>query len=390
MIIVPYTYLPGCPNHKTSHRCHSQKLRCPKETGIATCTRCLKAGARCAFSPAGPAVRRAAASVAAAAVPTPPSIFDDGFPFHQSPLDDENMLGMQLDWQTLDFDRNLTPPIGTSQNLRTELLIPEAVESSSSTSSPPSPADARSAYVKQLTALAADLDKVYGDMPPATTCHIAKDRSPDEFLAEYSKMFDAHQCLELLFSAGQALLDLYPDVLGILSSEPRGSVECQNQDCIHIEDGSHVPDYGTSRLGNTPRKLDVFLLNLLVLCHARLLDVFGNLLSHAQLCARVATVYPKGKEPRVSVPELKVGKFVASRSSSSTMQAVLLGHIASVLKTRSSQLSRKVEETLGSETEDKQSKMLMLQCQVLEEDSVVKVDELHRIKERLASLGLPI
>lgn len=297
---------------------------------------------------------------------------------------------MQLDWQSLDIDCNLTSAPGASRNFTTDVFGPEADEPSSSTSSPQSPAGARSTYVKHLTTLAADLDKVYGDMPPATTCHIAKDRSPEDFLAEYSQMFDAHQCLESLFSAGQALLDLYPEVLDIMSSETREPTECQNQDCIHIEDGLHVPDPDSSRLGNTARKLDVFLFNLLVLCHARLLDVFGTLLSHAQLCARVAAVYPNGKEPRVSVPELKVGKFVASRSSSSTMQAVLLFHIASVLKTRSSQLCRKVEETLGSEREDKQSKMLMLQCQVLEEDSVVKVDELQRIKERLASLGFPI
>ncbi|KAJ9150448.1 hypothetical protein NKR23_g3846 [Pleurostoma richardsiae] len=34
-------------------RCHSQKLRCPKQPGSLLCTRCLKAGAACVYSPAG-------------------------------------------------------------------------------------------------------------------------------------------------------------------------------------------------------------------------------------------------------------------------------------------------------------------------------------------------
>lgn len=333
-------------------------------------------------------MRRAAA---AAAVPTHPSILENSFPFHQTSfndaLDDETLRGVQLGWQPLDLGCILTPPFGTAHNS----LAGEPVhETDGPSGSPPSPGDGISAHVRQLTTLAADIDRLHRDLPTATVCHIPKDRSPEEFLEEYSSMFDAQQCLELLFSSGNALLDLYPDVLEALFSKSRDAVDCQHEDCFHIEDSVYVPSQDGPQPNGLSRKLDIFLFNLLVLCHKRLLDVFGIFLSHAHLCARVATVYPNGKEPRVSVPELRVGKFVASRSSSSTMQAVLLGHVASVLKTRSGQLRIKVGETLGDDHDDKQSRILRLQCEVLEEDSVAKVDELQKVTDRLNNLGFPI
>ena len=194
----------------------------------------------------------------------------------------------------------------------------------------------------------------------------------------------------MLFSSGQALIDLYPVILEGLSAKPQETVDCQRENCIHVEDSAYVTSREASHADDSLKKPDTFLINLLVLCHKRLLDVFGNLLSHAHLCARVATAYPNGKEPRVTVPELRVGSFVASRTSSSTMQAVLLGHVMSVLKMRSTQLRKVVGDMLGDDHDDKQSRILRLQCELLEEDSIAKVDELEQVKNRLTNLGFPI
>lgn len=358
-------------------RCHSQKLRCPKEQGVATCTRCLKAGARCVFSPAGSAARRVAP-----AVTTP--VYDDAFSF-QTPVDDS--LGIQFDWQPLDFGSTLTPPLEAAAGAGTQdaVQLEPAVEKQGVSSSSPLE-NRRSSCVRQLTALAADLDEVFREMPTASLFHMPRGSPIEEVLGHYTKTFDPQRLLELLFRSGQVLIDIYPDILGILFDTETQVNACPNSDCIHIADlnvsSEDIPGSGDM--------FDTFLFNLLVLCHTRMLDIFESLLSHATLCAKISTAYPDGKEARVSVPELRVGNFVASAASSSTMQAVLLAHIASVLKTQSQQLSRKVSEAIGDEPNDKQNRMLRLQCEILEDSSADRVKQLQEVKERLIALGFPI
>ncbi|KAK7753049.1 hypothetical protein SLS62_004999 [Diatrype stigma] len=243
-------------------------------------------------------------------------------------------------------------------------------------------------------------------MPSASSFRAPRDQPIEKVLDRYSEIFNPRPLLERLFTSGQVLIDLYPDVLEILFSTT--GVQQQSGDRQHA-DGSclHDLDYVHASSGDVPwsveeasaaqpaaaaDELDVFLFNLLVLCHTRVLDIFEKLLSHAALCAKLSLAHPSGKEPpRANVPELRVGSFVASASSSSTMQAVLLGHIASVLKTRSQQLSRKLSETLGgNENDDKISRVVRLQCEVLEESAGDRVKPLQEVKDRLNDLGLPI
>ncbi|RYP24352.1 hypothetical protein DL765_000616 [Monosporascus sp. GIB2] len=300
--------------------------RCPKEPGIATCTRCLKAGARCVFSPAGPATRRAVSAV----VP----VCENAFSFQASVDDDPDM---QFDWQQLGFGCALpaTPEIAQDGQ-------PEAAREAA-LSGPSASEDSRSAYVRQLTALAANLDNVYREMPASPAVHMPGDRPFKEFMSRYTEKYDQERCLEQLFSAGQILIDIYPHIMEIQPKE-------------------------------TPA----------VIC---LDDVFGNLLSHAHVCSHISMAYPNVGELKVYVPELRVGNFVAPASSSSTMQAILLTHIASVLKRRAEQLNRNVAEALGNGHDDKQSRILRLQCEILEESAKSRLEELQQVREHLDRLG---
>ncbi|RYP62894.1 hypothetical protein DL771_009543 [Monosporascus sp. 5C6A] len=356
------------PLRTSCDRCHSQKLRCPKEPGIATCTRCLKAGARCVFSPAGPAARRAVSTV----VP----VYEDAFSF-QASVDDG--LDTQFDWQQLDFGCALPTTPEITQDGQPETAR-EAASSGASAS------DSRSAHVRQLTTLAADLDKVYREMPATPAVHMSGDRPFEGFMSRYTEKYNQERCLEQLFSAGQILIDIYPHIMEILPKEPE-AVICLDGDCIHLSSDVHSSNRETCQSRGVAQNLDIFLLNILVLCHSRLLDVFGNLLSHVHVCAKITMAYPNGGEPKVHIPELRVGNFVAPASSASMMQVVLLTHIASVLKTRAEQLGRKVTEALGNGHDDKQSRMLRLQCEILEESAKSRLEDLHQVRARLDRLG---
>lgn len=323
---------------------------------------------------------------------------DGDLAFPTLPLDDAGDLGMLFDWQRAGFDgtdtlTTLIPPLEAA--VRDDAPPPEPIQEKEAapvlSSSIPTPENRRSAYVRQLTALAADVDTVYRGMPAASSFRPPNDQPIEKVLASYSEIFNPQPLLELLFSSGQILIDLYPDVLEMLFS-PGVQQRFDDYGCLHGPEHIHASDGDVPWLGHAA-ELDVFLFNLLVLCHTRLLDIFEKLLSHAALCAKISLAHPNsGREPpRVNVPELRVGSFVASASSSSTMQAVLLAHIAAVLKTRSQQLSRKLSETLGgSDSDEKRSMMLRLQCEVLEESSGDRVKQLQEVKDRLNDLGIPI
>ncbi|RYP54368.1 hypothetical protein DL769_010371 [Monosporascus sp. CRB-8-3] len=320
-------------------------------------------------SPAGPAARRAVSAV----IP----VSENAFSF-QASVDDD--LGMQVDWQQLDFGCALPATSEIAQDDQ-----PETAREAAS-SGPSASEDSRSAYVRQLTTLAADLDKVYREIPAAPAVHMSGDRPFEEFMSRYTEKYDQERCLEQLFSAGQILIDIYPHIMEILPKETQ-AVICLDGDCTHLSSDVHSSNRETCQSRGIAQKLDIFLLNLLILCHSRLLNVFGNLHSHVHVCAQITMIYPNGGEPKVHVPELRVGNFVASASSSSTMQVVLLTHIASVLKTRAEQLGRNVAEALGSGPDDKQSRMLRLQCEILEESAKSRLEELQQVKERLDELG---
>ncbi len=279
----------------------------------------------------------------------------------------------------------MTPPLETIQSGQ-----PEPDQGAASSSSP-SLEDPRSACVRQLTTLAVDLDNVHRNMPAASTLHIPKYQSIEGAISQYAKTFDTHRSLELLLSSAQVLIDVYPDILKLLFNHEGRADDCQNGDgCIHLAEDMSVTNKYVPWSEDVMPKVDIFVFNLLTLCHARLLDIFGKLVGHVTLCAKISMAYPNDKESRVRVPELRIGSFVASASSSSKMEAVLLTHVASVLKTRAQQLSNKLVEAIGCDHDDKLSRMLRLPCEVLEEKSGIRVEQLQQIMERLNSLGAPI
>ncbi|KAF3069655.1 hypothetical protein GL218_07948 [Daldinia childiae] len=116
------------PLRSSCDRCHSQKLKCPKQPGVSTCTRCLKADATCIFSPAGLSTRRALPA--------------SNFTYLNSDLD----MNMQFDWPPLEFENTLvTPPEVPQESLRDQQVPDQPVEQSE-----PASQDPRSTCVKRL------------------------------------------------------------------------------------------------------------------------------------------------------------------------------------------------------------------------------------------------
>ncbi|KAK6062786.1 hypothetical protein SCUP515_13034 [Seiridium cupressi] len=352
------------PLRTSCDRCHSQKLKCPKQMGSATCTRCAKAGALCLFSPAGPSGRRRPLA-------TPTYENDLAFP------SDLGSLDMSLDWTSLD----LAEPLAISpQTQITQITPSQATETQ--------PSDPRAVCVQQLSSLALDIDRAYNLIPSRPNIHVPKDGPAHDLMALWSAKYSQSQCLEQLFTSAQQLVAIYPSTLDIIFqvSEVEG---CHDPDCLHRQELPVLVEDQLRGLKGVYEadRLDAFVFNLLMTCHMRIVDVLDLLLVHVRICATVTLATPSLKEPKLDIPELKVGNFVASPESSSSMQAMLLVHIAPLLVDRAKQLSERAAEALKDGQSTRQTSMLKLQCEVLVEAGESKVLALNKVRDALVKVG---
>ncbi|KAI0809979.1 hypothetical protein GGR55DRAFT_147722 [Xylaria sp. FL0064] len=356
------------PIRSSCDRCHAQKLKCPKEPGSATCTRCLKVGANCVFSPAGPAWRRSSANIA---------YQSDTLQLLDSQVDRSFQLGQG--WPSL-----LDPG---------ELPLPDLEYISPFVSDPkpdPTPQDHRSICVRQLSALAVEIHDVSTELGPAGRLHLSKGINPEELYSQHVIHVSHSRCIEQLFNIAQRLIDIYPNAISLLSDENylRLDEECQDADCFHNSD---VPgDFADLYPGGDPirSRIDMFLFHLLTACHGKTSDVLECLVRTTQLCAKVTAASPDLIQPQLHIPELRVGNFVASATSSSSMQATLLVHITAVLLENARNLRRKLESlSEGASPPDKEMRVVLLQCELLEERSALQADQFTRIRDTLTKLA---
>jgi hypothetical protein len=89
------------------------------------------------------------------------------------------------------------------------------------------------------------------------------------------------------------------------------------------------------------------------------------------------------------IPELRVGNFVASAASSPSMQATLFAHITSLLKENAKLLRKRLEDaSAGDSLPNKGMKMMLLQCELLEERSQLQADQFIRLRDGLTKVNL--
>ncbi|KAI1803024.1 hypothetical protein F4811DRAFT_363064 [Daldinia bambusicola] len=349
------------PLRSSCDRCHSQKLKCPKQPGVATCTRCLKAGAVCVFSPAGLSTRRA----------LPPS----GLAYSNSDLD----MNLQFDWPPfdMDLDNALVTPPGLSQEFSYDPQVEQAELP---------PQDTRSACVRLLTSLAVEIDQLSISLSNVSHIHVPKNRPTQEYHDKFIENNARSVCIEQFFTVAQSLTDNYPQVLSVLFDRP-DSPDCQDPDCFHRSELPPDLQVFFPALGENQHEIDTFLFNLLVSCHGKVVNAIAIIINCARTCTQVAVSSSDLVEPQVHIPEVRVGNFVATNTTASAMQVVLLIHIASVLVDYAQQLTKLVTTTLEGRQDSKQAQMLKLQCEVLEENSISKMKLLQQAKGLFTSIN---
>ncbi|KAI6766125.1 hypothetical protein HG530_007195 [Fusarium avenaceum] len=314
-------------------RCHSKKLRCTKIPGSSVCTRCVKAGVTCLFSPPSRSLRH-----------------PDNVAF---------------DWSIFNMNTEIDSTLGVNLDLATTAPVAEEAASAS-------PPQATVTEVSQLTDMMAALDRLHNTFPTSRANHLSISE-----LNEFMQIckFDLGSFLEELLQRSQKLVHLYPEVLKRLKTQDS---TCDVQDCVH-----NSAKYSQS---NSRTSIDQSLVHLLLACHLRILDLFDSLVNHGRMCAQAVPLLPKDHEPNFDIPEIKIGSFVAPKVSAASMMIAMVIELQTSLNARAQQLYDAVSLAVGHESGV--AKILGPQCEYLKERALETLTDLQSLRDSLTKLGL--
>ncbi|KAI5458222.1 hypothetical protein BGZ63DRAFT_427486 [Mariannaea sp. PMI_226] len=327
-------------------RCHSKKLKCPKQPGSVVCVRCAKASVQCIFSPPTRSLRSGIVQ--------------------QPHLD-----GLDFDWPSLlSFDQVPTGITGNSANQPFVTTPPV----SDNVDGDPSP-------VALLANLMTSLDYLHEEFP-ASVVH-------KHLTVEYMKSFsqsvegklNLEKSVELLLQRGQELSQLYPKVLLRVNhriNRPVGNESCTLPDCVH--------KMRQSLQTRQPPILDHSLINLLIACHMRFIDILDNIMDLGRLCSHVFSKLPKDHEPNYDIPEIRIGSFVAPRESAVSLITTMMVELQSSLKSQSEELNTLVVSTVGETSA--QARALTIQCDILGQRAMDSLDDIRQLRAQLFSSGV--
>ncbi|KAL6924263.1 hypothetical protein ACHAPO_003482 [Fusarium lateritium] len=314
-------------------RCHSKKLRCTKIPGSVVCARCVKAGVTCLFSPPARSLRQ-------------PDV-------------------VHMDWSILGLDQ----PVAELQNTDLDQLIATPPISNHANPAPSAPIT----VVSQLTDLMATFDRMQNSPPASLTQHLTI-RELNEFMKVCEINLGAF--LEELLQSSQKLVHLYPQVLKQL--EPHDTTPCEIPDCVH---NSQLFSHSRPQVS-----IDQSLIHLLLACHLRLLGLFDNIVHHGGMCAHVVPMLPPECEPRLDIPEIKIGSFVAPKISAASMVIAMVIELQTTLNTRAQDLHDVISSNVGHDA--RTAKILDLQCESLKEHASKTCSDLYSLREHLQKLGV--
>lgn len=237
---------------------------------------------------------------------------------------------------------------------------------------------------ERLAALLSGLDRMLRALPSSLKMH----HVPREQLREYADSvgdnFDLQSTLDGLLHHAQDLAAIYPEAtlasFHKRTTAPESDALCTVPDCIHQDRTS---------LHTTPLpKLDHALLNLVMACHIRLLDIMDTLAEHGRMCAFMAATLPSDYDPKFAVPEIRVGSFVAPSNTAASMLLGVLLELQTLLVERIRDMSGVIAQVRDSPGAAREARVVSLQCEILQERAETTLGELANFKKALVSARL--
>lgn len=192
------------------------------------------------------------------------------------------------------------------------------------------PTDPAYMCTSQLTGLLLDMGRLWEKMPVKSRLHLAQKNSHEEHVKNLTDKIATKAVLESIFALAQRLVDLYPDAISMALPPDAGpNSACDIPDCTHsLELPPALDDIEKQVSGQKePPRTDLPLANVLLSCHARLLDLVDCFFLLVTSCIRVTVASPERREPEFDGPEMRVGSFIPPKTAAVSMQIALLKHL---------------------------------------------------------------
>lgn len=363
-------------------RCHDKKLRCLKVPGHpASCTRCLKAGVPCAFSPptkpSGPAFRREQW----ASIQNPEGLQAADVTPHWTELVDFGQAETT-------YDAFSQAPFAVPDPMDE---VPDATAVPSTTQTRPAlqpvqngtGASSSSEARIQLAAMINGLESTNQRLAALGNFHVSKDHI-QEWAEEFRKTIDLSNTLESLLTHTQNLSALYTTVseLSSSASHPRHQDDCRIPNCIH--------EYMQVQSGASSLIRDYTLINLLFACHLKLLDSLDTILGHAHTCSHAIITIPKAQEPQFDIPEIRIGSFVAPRGAAASLFTTMLFQLLVDLQDKNRGLARSFNaNSLGNgASASREIQVLSLQSDIIGDRTTGAAEDMRKVKTKMVDMGI--
>lgn len=295
-------------------------------------------------------------------------------------------------------DPNLTPEIPMDPSLGAELLDPSlgtepvdpnlATESidPSLTATPDIQQEVEQETpgaqpdVKQLLDYTLALDAIQRSFPSNELHHTSKENI-QQWADKMSTMVNLKNQLEAILDHTSQLGALYSTIVN-LSAPQKGAQEangdCTVPSCIHED--TFAPD------SMPAPSIDYALLNVLVACHTKLLDILDQLLGHGRVCGQVVSQLPTDQEPTFDIPEIRIGKVVATKDRAATYFVTFLSDLLGGLVKHIGEVEAMAASAEGKR--ERESKVLGLQCEILKDRTNGVLKGLLDLKEDMTKQGL--
>jgi hypothetical protein len=151
------------------------------------------------------------------------------------------------------------------------------------------------------------------------------------------------------FRLTQELVDVYPSFMDIFTRRKISPASYSNHTAKTL-DPEILLDQSTEPLGpiapsmSNPLELDHSSILLLISCHLRLIEIYGELFKHMKVCIDQKGVICTSQQASFTAPTLRIGDYVPPATTSTPMQMLLLLHFATSLCDNAVELESHIRE----------------------------------------------
>lgn len=154
------------------------------------------------------------------------------------------------------------------------------------------------------------------------------------------------------FQLTQELVDIYPSFINIFMRRkiPKAFHSCHASaafDSDNSDSRSGEPSGPISPSLSDPLALDHSSILLIISCHLRLIEIYGELFKHMKVCIEQKGVVCTTQQASFTAPTLRIGDYVPPATTSVPMQMLLLLHFATSLCDNAVELEACIREPQG-------------------------------------------